>query len=47
MMDKTDDTFDVILGHRKTPSGDYVVDRILFDSETTATKVVISIVNEG
>ena len=47
MMDKTDDTFDVILGRRKTPSGDYVVDRILFDSETTATKVVISIVNEG
>ena len=47
MMDKTDDTFNVILGRRKTPSGDYVVDRILFDSTTSQTKVVISIVNEG
>lgn len=47
MMDKTDDTFNVILGRRKTPSGDYVVDRILFDSITSQTKVVISIVNEG
>ena len=47
MMDKTDENYKVILGRRQAPSGDYVVDRILFDSLTTSTKVVISIINEG
>ena len=47
MMDKTDETYKVILGRRPTASGDYVVDRILFDSTTSTTKVVISIINEG
>ena len=47
MMDKTDENYKVILGRRKSPSGDYIVDRILFDSTTTSTKVVISIINEG
>lgn len=47
MMDKTDENYKIILGRRPTPSGDYVVDRILFDSTTTTTKVVISIINEG
>ena len=47
MMDKTDDTYNIILGRRKTQDGEYVVDRILFDSTTSTTKVVISIINEG
>lgn len=47
MMDKTDEDYKIILGHRPTASGDYVVDRILFDSMTTSTKVVISIINES
>jgi hypothetical protein len=47
MMDKTDDTYKLILGRRPTSDGGYVVDRILFDSINTSTKVVISIVNEG
>lgn len=45
MMDKTNETFKVILGRRKDGSG-YVVDRILFDSNDSQTKVVISKVNE-
>lgn len=47
MMDKTDDNYKIILGRRPTASGDFVVDRILFDSTTTSTKVVISIINEN
>jgi len=47
MMDKTDEDYKIILGRRPTASGDYVVDRILFDSMTTSTKVVISIINES
>lgn len=47
MMDKTDEMFKVILGRTKTPAGTYDVDRILFDSLSTSTKVVISRINEG
>ena len=47
MMDKTDENYKIILGRRPTVSGDFVVDRILFDSTTTSTKVVISIINEN
>jgi hypothetical protein len=46
MMDKTEDNYKVILGRRTTPSGGYIVDRILFDSLSSSTKVVISIINE-
>ena len=45
MMDKSTETFRVIMGRRKT-NGSYIVDRILFDSEDSQTKVVISKVNE-
>lgn len=47
MMDKTDDNYKLILGRRPTPDGNFVVDRILFDSTSSSTKVVISIINEG
>lgn len=47
MMDKSDETFKIILGRTKTPSGEYDIDRILFDSLSTSTKVVISRINEG
>lgn len=47
MMDKTDDVFKVILGRTKTQDDTYDVDRILFDSMSTSTKVVISRINEG
>lgn len=43
MVDKSDKPCKLILGHRKNSIGDYVVDRILFDSEDGMTKVVISI----
>lgn len=46
MMDKADETYRVILGRRKSASGQFVVDRILFDSCDSTTKVVISIINE-
>lgn len=41
MVDKGD--CKLILGHRKNSVGDYVVDRILFDSNDGSTKVVISV----
>ena len=47
MMDKTDETFKIILGRTKTGENSYDIDRILFDSLTTSTKVVISRINEG
>lgn len=47
MMDKTDETFKVILGRRMLDETNYDVDRILFDSLSTPTKVVISRINEG
>ena len=47
MMDKTDETFKVILGRKMLDETNYDVDRILFDSLTTPTKVVISRINEG
>ena len=47
MMDKTDETFKVILGRKMLDATKYDVDRILFDSLTTPTKVVISRINEG
>ena len=47
MMDKTDETFKIILGRRMLDATNYDVDRILFDSLTTPTKVVISRINEG
>ena len=43
MLGKTDETFNVILGK----SVNKVVDRLLFDSATTSTKVVISIIRES
>lgn len=46
MMDKTDDVYKLILGRRQTVDGNFIVDRILFDSTTSSTKVVISIINE-
>lgn len=45
MMDKSTETYKVIMGRRKD-GPNYVVDRILFDSENSQTKVVISKVNE-
>jgi hypothetical protein len=45
MMDKASCNYKMILGHRKSPNGEYVVDRILFDSENGSTKVVIAIQN--
>lgn len=47
MMDKSEDDYRVILGHHRQPSGDFVVDRILFDSTSKNTKIVISVINEG
>lgn len=47
MMDKCEDDYKVILGHHKQPTGDYAVDRILFESTNNNTKIVISIINEG
>lgn len=47
MMDKSDEVYTVILGRRQAANGSYVVDRILFDSASTFTKVVISIINES
>lgn len=47
MMDKTDETFKVILGRTKNADGSYDVDRILFDSLSSKTGVVISRINEG
>lgn len=47
MMNKADETYNVILGRRVLPEdGSYVVDRILFDSVDSHTKVVISMINE-
>lgn len=43
MVDRSDKPCKLILGHRKNSIGNYVVDRILFDSEDGMTKVVISI----
>lgn len=45
MMDKSNENYDIILGRRPTADGKYVVDRILFDSNDSNTKIVISIVN--
>jgi hypothetical protein len=45
MMDKSNENYDIILGRRPTADGKYVVDRILFDSTDSNTKIVISIVN--
>lgn len=45
MMDKVNCNYKLILGHRATGSGEYVVDRILMDSENGSTKVVIAIQN--
>lgn len=47
MMDKTDETFKVMLGRTKNTDGSYDVDRILFDSLSTRTGIVISRINEG
>lgn len=43
MVDKGDKGCRLILGHRKNSMGEYMVDRILFDSEDGTTKVVIGI----
>ena len=43
MVDKGDKGCRLILGHRKNSMGEYMVDRILFDSEDGMTKVVIGI----
>lgn len=43
MVDKGDKGAKLILGHRKNSNGEYLVDRILFDSEDGMTKVVIGI----
>lgn len=43
MVDRSDKPCKLILGHRKNTLGEYMVDRILFDSEDGMTKVVISI----
>lgn len=43
MVDKGDKSCRLILGHRKNSMGEYMVDRILFDSEDGMTKVVIGI----
>jgi len=46
MMDKSDENFKVILGRTKVGDS-YDEDRILFDSLSSSTKVVISRINEG
>lgn len=49
MMDKVSENFNVIIGHRNLNKGEgnnYIVDRILFDSTQSFTKIVISIINE-
>lgn len=43
MVDKGDKGCKLILGHRKNSMGEYMVDRILFDSEDGMTKVVIGV----
>lgn len=43
MVDRSDKGCRLILGHRKNTMGEYIVDRILFDSEDGMTKVVVSI----
>ena len=43
MVDKGDKDCRLILGHRKNSMGEYMVDRILFDSKDGMTKVVIGI----
>lgn len=45
MMDKSSCNYKLILGHRATGNNEYVVDRILMDSENGSTKVVIGIQN--
>lgn len=47
MMDKSNENYDLILGRRPTAEGGYVVDRILFDSLDSFTKIVISIINQN
>ena len=43
MVDRGDKGCKLILGHRKNSAGEYIVDRVLFDSEDGMTKVVIGI----
>lgn len=43
MMDRSDKGCKLILGHRKNSAGEYIVDRILFDSEDGMTKVVLGV----
>lgn len=45
MMDKSNENYEIILGRRLLPEGGYTVDRILFDSLDSFTKIVISIIN--
>lgn len=45
MMDRVSCNYKFILGHRMGAGGEYVVDRILMDSENGSTKVVIAIQN--
>ena len=42
MLDKTDENLKVILGHRKNQDGGYSVDRILFDSMESSSRIVIA-----
>lgn len=43
MVDRSDKGCKLILGHRKNSAGEYIVDRILFDSEDGMTKVVLGV----
>lgn len=43
MVDRSDKGCKLILGHRKNSVGEYIVDRILFDSEDGMTKVVLGV----
>lgn len=45
MMDKSNENYEIILGRRPLADGGYIVDRILFDSLDSFTKIVISIIN--
>lgn len=42
MMGKADSNYDVIIGYLQLPDGSSVINRVLFDSKESATKVVIS-----
>lgn len=43
MVDRSDKGRKLILGHRKNSAGEYIVDRILFNSEDGMTKVVLGV----